>query len=385
MTTTPDSTRAIPAKIAPLTSLRFFAALGVVIFHMQASVIPMRSIGQFALGVSFFFVLSGFILAVAYPDMSRTSLARFYVSRFARLWPVHALCWAAFVWLYGTSMLTNETWMPKIFTNLAMLQAWIPTQVYVFSGNSVSWSISAEMGFYLLFPMLAGSRHPGKVAITIGILIAIGIFQLQFFGIKFDEQDPFAFSGASLILQSPFVRVFEFAVGVWAGRVFMGGRLQRAVSSAPNLAEGMAIILLLVFGLGVNHVGQWLGDTGNVGYMIWWCQSGGALFFALLIFVFAHARGKVSHVLSWKPLVFLGEASFALYMVHQIIIKYSVIQGWHKLLPWWQTTAIMLAVIFGTTLAVFLLWEKPMRWLILRVYDGVMKGFRFVLGRSLAV
>lgn len=355
-------------KIAPLTSLRFFAAFFVVFYHLQGDVIPMASRSQFALGVSFFFVLSGFILSTVYPDMSRTSIPKFYVSRLARLWPVHALCFFVVAFLYDPSMLFNEFWQPKLFTNLAMLHAWIPQMGYVFSMNSVSWSISAELGFYLIFPILAASRSPGKVAIVIGTLVAIGIFQLEFNGATMWNNDPWQFSGVLLIAQSPFARVFEFAVGVWAARVYQSRKFVAFVTANATRLECLSIVILFLYCMASRRIVNWLIADQHHGFAAWVDVSGGVLVFAFLIYVFAHSAGKLSRILSTRALIFLGESSFSLYMVHQIIIKYSVNHGWHKILPWPATLMIMLSAIMLTAAIVYVAWERPMRWLIMKAY-----------------
>ncbi len=136
-----------------LTSLRFFAAASIVYFHMQTfKVLPSVPNPDFALGVSFFFVLSGFILAYNYRDLARGDLGRFYIARFARLFPVHIVTFvfaALFVlpwnlWTFGPSLIT-------VPYNLTLTHAWLPLGGLVFSWNAVSWSISAELFFYLLF------------------------------------------------------------------------------------------------------------------------------------------------------------------------------------------------------------------------------------------
>src|SRR5262249_9177363 len=75
--------------IKSLTSLRAFAAAGLLFYHQMRVILPIESNQAFALGVSFFFVLSGFILAVNYGNMSRAEVGRFFLARFARLYPVH--------------------------------------------------------------------------------------------------------------------------------------------------------------------------------------------------------------------------------------------------------------------------------------------------------
>ncbi|VVD74192.1 acyltransferase [Pandoraea commovens] len=358
-------------QIAPLTSLRFFAAFFVVIYHLQGNVIPMGSMNQLALGVSFFFVLSGFILSTVYPDTSKISLPKFYVSRLARLWPVHALCFAVVVYLYDPGMLTNEFWQPKLLTNLLMLHAWIPQAGYVFSLNSVSWSISVELGFYLIFPVLAASKRLGTVFVIAGILVMIMIFQLEFNDATASSDDPWKFSAILLVAQSPFTRVFEFIVGMWAARIYREKRFFGFVKANANPLEVASIFLLLAYCIASRHIVANILAEGFQAFGNWFDVAGGVFCFAILIFVFAHSAGVLSKFLSHRILLFLGESSFTLYMVHQIIIKYAEIQGWTKLLSWPKTLLLICAAIAITTVVVHVLWERPMRWLIVNGYAAL--------------
>jgi peptidoglycan/LPS O-acetylase OafA/YrhL len=100
--------------------------------------------------VSLFFVLSGFILTYVYPSLDAPgALRRFLVARAARIWPAHIVTLLLAVWL----MKAHSPALPTI-ANVTMLHGWIPLPEYFFSYNAVSWTISTEFGFYILFPLL---------------------------------------------------------------------------------------------------------------------------------------------------------------------------------------------------------------------------------------
>jgi hypothetical protein len=129
-------------KIHPLTSLRFFAALLVVCFHAMPRVIPGFTPDRFGgkvitignVAVSFFFLLSGYILAVVYlRGEAPLNRRKFWNARFARVYPL---------FLVTLVLDTPNLLLPRIAQNgleagvlktgvnfvgcLAMLQAWIP-------------------------------------------------------------------------------------------------------------------------------------------------------------------------------------------------------------------------------------------------------------------
>ena len=98
--------------------------------------------------MSFFFVLSGFILVYVYPSLDTFSdIRRFWVARFARLWPVH---FAAFLLLV---VLLHKGLSLSALLNLAMINSWIPFIPYYMSYNWVSWAIATEFAFYLSFSL----------------------------------------------------------------------------------------------------------------------------------------------------------------------------------------------------------------------------------------
>ena len=135
-------------RIDSLTSLRFFAAALVMAGH--AGNAPWSPTGPVTLleprnGVTFFYVLSGFILAYAYGAMDPRRGARdFLVARVARIWPMHLamLLVAAFVFTPPALAGGQPLEILKFVANALLLQAWVPSQDWYYSYNAVSWSLS---------------------------------------------------------------------------------------------------------------------------------------------------------------------------------------------------------------------------------------------------
>jgi peptidoglycan/LPS O-acetylase OafA/YrhL len=156
-------------QLAPLTSLRFFAASAIVVNHMQGLWGIPENLTEHLWGrtnlsqaVSFFFVLSGFILTYVHPELpTRESRKRFLLARFARIWPAHVATFALLLVLIGdrgrVSGDIRDGWLWLL--NLSMLHGWIPLENVYFSFNHVSWTISTEFFFYLLFPLLIWRFH----------------------------------------------------------------------------------------------------------------------------------------------------------------------------------------------------------------------------------
>ncbi len=158
-----------PQNLNPLTSLRFLAAFWVLLYHFKDHLgLDLGRIGLIAdgyLGVDLFFTLSGFILAHVYlaeVEGGRFGYGGFLKNRIARVYPMH---------LHGAGRDDRSVrrrdrhgrgrlGSPDAFkltdlpAHLLMLHAWGTTEAV--GWNFPSWSISAEWGAYLLFPLIAG-------------------------------------------------------------------------------------------------------------------------------------------------------------------------------------------------------------------------------------
>src|SRR6476661_11002704 len=160
-----------------LTSLRFFAAALVVMHHISVFAPGLGVIGLLTpsgyVGVTFFFVLSGFVLTYSWNADDRAP--RFYRRRFARVYPVHLL----FLVVGMVPALGNPYWS-ALPANLTLLQAWSPNEMVSRSFSGVSWSLSCELFFYATFPMLIGllarARHRLRLgAVLFGLALVVGL------------------------------------------------------------------------------------------------------------------------------------------------------------------------------------------------------------------
>lgn len=320
-------------KLDSLTSLRFFAAAMIVLGHGHGLFGSMGLATTFSLaqGVSFFFVLSGFILTYNYPRLtSLTDVKSFYVARFARIFPSHIAAMLLLVLFTGG---INQGWLQGgaiVFTGLMhalLLQSLIPLKDVFLTFNGVSWSISTEMFFYLLFPLLITSIVPGKW-MKLFIISLMVIFHLCF-GVLWNvspDEGGSQFSLMGLLYINPWVRVFEFYIGVLACKFYMKTCNTSAVAKMPNSFFSFAELATIVFALftmwlSPRFVGL-LGFGNQAGIVLsyYLSKSGSVFSFAFLILVFAYGKGYLHKFLSNKIFILLGEISFALYLVHMSVL-----------------------------------------------------------------
>lgn len=159
-----------------LTAVRGPAALLVFGYHVihgtqWANWLPGARLGY--VGVSLFFILSGFVLAWSYNK--NAGAKNFYLRRFARVYPLHLFFYCVALLgllLFGVSNSAGDLNPLSALLNLVLLQAWVPSWEVIFSNNAVSWSLSCEAFFYLMTPFvlnrLDGMRYRVKAALLGG-------------------------------------------------------------------------------------------------------------------------------------------------------------------------------------------------------------------------
>ncbi|WP_223639631.1 acyltransferase [Corallococcus sp. EGB] len=320
-------------QLDALTGLRFLAAAHVVAYHVYHLVFTGAEappalhglLDSGYVGVSFFFVLSGFILGYNYlerPPDTREARKAFWVARFARIYPVYVLGLAIAAPAYLKGL--RDAWAVEpsealrqaealVLTPL-LLQSWTPWTALVWNG--AGWSLAVEAVFYALFPFLAGRMNRlGTRALTVGVVLAYGAALLL--PALYMVVDPDRTGGTASAYNSgpwmlalrfnPLARVPEFVLGILAARLFM---LRAGAAPRPRP------VLLAVVGGGV--VAALLGSTSLPFPLL----HNGLLapVFAALILLLARSEGVVARVLASRPLRLLGEASYALYLLHMPLL-----------------------------------------------------------------
>jgi peptidoglycan/LPS O-acetylase OafA/YrhL len=350
--------------------LRFIAAMMIVVHHCQKYYTwPWISDAPSTLvhGVPFFFVLSGFILTHVYTSKPFPGYQKFFIARFARLWPVHAFAIVTLLIIGRPGSITFDG--PGIFDqwvqlgfNVALLHSLFPFWSYQFSWNAVSWSISTEVFFYLAFPLLLTNLRNtwhfkllGSVFLAYLLWSVLSAFQVPL------EGDLNTMSIASVLYTNPLIRGIEFCLGMasWVlwDKVFRRLELTQTVWSVIELAIiGLVIVWLCV---GFYKIQPYVSTSPFVQL---YQNASSCWVFALLIPTMASGRGIIGALLKTKGCVFLGEVSFAVYMLHQIILKFFA--SW---LPKDSVTSLMyFSVLLFTATATYIMVERPAREFIVR-------------------
>jgi peptidoglycan/LPS O-acetylase OafA/YrhL len=370
------------ARLDSLTSLRFFAAAMVLLFHMagEFGFIENTFLAKIALwqGVTFFFVLSGFILTYVHPDLAKTGETRkFLIARFARIWPTHVT----------TLLLTFCTWVECDFdaaggwvifiVNLLALQSWTLNPQFFMALNAPSWSISTEFFFYLSFPFLINSlKRNWLVKLALALSFSLGSLLLACW---FDYGNYSKVLGwtPDFIVVNPLCRLFEFTLGMALALVFRNFTFK----FAQNTIVASLIELIAIIGICYALMAPiaWtlpsffaLSEVSRN----WFTDCSIAPFYGFLILTAAFSRGLIFRLLSWKVFIHLGEISFSLYMVHSIVLQWFHHHSVY-FLDWsiWQKSLVAAALCLLLARINYCLIETPCRKWIVDTLNNTAKVF----------
>lgn len=355
------------SRLPSLTGLRFLAAMLVFLYHgslMKIVVFNPFADAQWAtaynhlfnvggrVGVSFFFVLSGFVLTWSARSTDTTSA--FLRRRLLKIYPNHIVTWAVAMMLLVAPGTRPAVWLP----NLLLLHAWVPEDDILRGVNAVSWSLCSELLFYMLFPLILpavqrirAARLWWWAAATVAALLAAqGLITLLTPDAPVAPGWPLPELRFWLAYFFPPLRLFEFVLGMLMARILMTGQWIRLglLPAFLFMAAGYAAARVVPFQYSLNTV----------------------TIVPIALLITAVAATDVADaptLLASRPMVWLGEVSFAFYMVHL-----EVLYGAQALLHG-QTfaTPMALGVIaseFGTALLLawmlYALVERPImrRW-----------------------
>ncbi|WP_312767477.1 acyltransferase [Epilithonimonas sp.] len=346
--------------IKPLTSLRFFFAFFVFLSHLSFVKSSNLIFNWFQrniffegyLGVSFFFILSGFVLSYSYETkLKNQKITRrdFYVARLARIYPLHFITlFLAIPIVYLNSHNSLHIW--SFLANLFLVQSFIPKEFFYFGFNAPAWSISDEMFFYLIFPFIILLLDKLKwmkaiFYIFIPLILIPGIILI-----------PKNYQKA-IFYVNPVIRSLDFILGILLYTLFKNKKFTDYFSTfkRASILEILSLLVFFIFFIFHNFLNR--GFRFSIYYWIPMC---------VIIYTFAQNKGFLSKLLSNKTLVFLGEISFGFYMVHYLVITFGNVLRDKYFVN--INEIVLCSIYFIITLILsylsFIYFEKPMNTFI---------------------
>jgi peptidoglycan/LPS O-acetylase OafA/YrhL len=398
--------------IPSLDGLRFIAALNVMVAHGYWFIVLLQQdtaahgaianllLSGAAIGMTLFFVLSGFVIHFNYHKTVPTGVSGkldFFIARFARLYPLFLLVFGydffTLLWAQGYfsgyvfSLYDPFRALPQYLT---FTQAWWwwpmgATSAYEYYGTwitgatGVMWSLSTEAFFYVSYLFCAGalSRLRGWRLAAFGAAVAVYGVAFYIFGwthgnalkgwaaAHFPDSSPEQFMHW-VLFQSPWGRISEFLLGVVAAQALLtrqgGGKSEGETESetggsfAKLLTYGSAAAFVIVV------VAIFARDNNSFSTIGTQCS---AALVALFVYAVARYRSLLSGILSSPLFVAFGNASYSLYLLHYFILHdYGQrLVALHPGVSRWAIFLAMTAVALAVSYVSYVLIERPaIRW-----------------------
>jgi peptidoglycan/LPS O-acetylase OafA/YrhL len=348
-----------PERLNALTGLRSFAAVNIVFFHFSnpqwfGIMAPVVNAGYCS--VSFFILLSGFVLAYNYSSRARAGLLdrnRFWKARFTRLYPVYLLSlllsWRMVVPEYGAH--THPMFWTGMVLAPLLLQGWVPSLATFL--NTPAWTMSAEAFYYFLFPWLARWKRPAQRWYYLVQLTAVWCLGLLP-GLCYIVFNPDGIAHPDRFSWGPWLQALKF-------------------TPIPHMASFVFGILLAELDELVDRTGPLRLFLGLAGFAGIFCilEMGPRVPYAILhdgllmplfgcVVLGLAGQNLLATALAWRPLVFVGEASYCLYLLHfnfwNLIHDTHVLNytGLSRLDPWISYVILILMALLALHLV-----EKP--------------------------
>jgi peptidoglycan/LPS O-acetylase OafA/YrhL len=348
-----------PAPLKALTGLRCFAAINIVLFHFSnpdwfGFLAPVVNAGYSS--VSYFILLSGFVMAYNYSARARAGqfdTIRYYKARFTRLYPIYLLS-LILAWHTIPQEWVSHThgmfWAGMILAPL-MLQGWVP-EIATFL-NTPAWTMSAEASYYVVFPWMARWKKPDRIATQLWKLGGVWILGL--------------IPGTLYLIFNPdhLPPLDRFSYGPWLQAL--------KYTPLPHLASFIFGVLLADVDAMIprrNRLRLFIGIFGfaaifgllSLGPVVPYALLHDGLLMPLFGCLILSLAGEnlLAYAIGSRPLVFVGEASYCLYLLHfnmwNLIHDTHILDrlGLSRFDPW-----ISYALLILMSLAALHFIEKP--------------------------
>lgn len=301
--------------IKSLQSLRLVFVLMVFFSHFSWGGSPYFSFGG-ECGVSFFFILSGFVLSIGYGekiDNHSFSLKHFLLKQLSKFYPLHILLLSAFIALdvargYGVDVV-------KLLLSIFLLQSWVPDNGYNYAYNGVAWFLSDVMFFYICFPLLYKTIMRASTKM-LAAMSAVGA--ALYAGVIYIVPSNLI---NTLVYVFPPVRMVDFIIGIVIYRLYVSQAttvFRRWTNGRRSLAKATLVELFAVIIIVLAYIVH-----GNTPAQI----NTTVVFIPVLptvIYLFAvtdSSNGLVTHLLHSKKLIGGGKLSLEFYLTHTLVIS----------------------------------------------------------------
>lgn len=330
------------AYFPALTGLRTVAALLVFFFHalqhFDTERLPfvskwlVRLAQQGDIGVTVFFVLSGFLITLRYRrglQLNGAWLRRYFQNRFARVYPVFFLLtvfsFAVMVvhptydWYMWTPSFTLADKVRAVLLNLVLVRSYFPSLLEL--GVPTAWSLTVEESFYLCAPLIMWSLHEKKNRLFLWpvLLLAVGVLATFACAHLFTPAATLQLPDLMYMFKFTFFgRCVEFVVGMglalWLPRLSaLKGRFPATWIGVLGVVVGMGALVVIAHSLPEQSARRLLAT----------CLVNNVLLpvpIAVLLWGLVQERTLLGRLLQTKLFDLLGKSSYAFYLIHMGIV-----------------------------------------------------------------
>jgi peptidoglycan/LPS O-acetylase OafA/YrhL len=340
----------IAINTAPLPFFRFFAACIVVFFHFAQDVSLYPQVPEVfkagSLMVTFFFVLSGFVLFFGYHHKP-FSFRQYLTKRAVKILPLYYL---AFLVSAGVLAYAGKLAASDFFLNLFCLHSWVP---YPLTVNFTSWFVSALIFCYCIFPLilffLRRLRPDGGVMLLVGVLFWAAT---QWFVMQIMNSDTYGgdyYWSYNLIYYFPPFHLCSFFMGI-CGAYFLVTRNMKIGRGGIH----SALVTLFLLGAVAMLVQFEPALEKLVDYRLPFGVSFYAPVMLLLLLHVMLSQNPFLKILSWPKFILWGEASYAVYILQGPLDKLDnyFISSYYKVAPGTHLVLFSLFLLFCSFLAI---------------------------------
>ena len=369
---TNETTQGTPKLyVGTLVSLRFFAVMLIVIHHLRYLFIPtlLHNENFGILGVAFFLILSGFVITLNYQKFTRMEDSlNFLWNRIIRIYPLHI-----FSFLICLLIFLLRDFPVSISTaviNIVLVQSYFPSKEIYFSFNSLSWMLSTLFFFYIVFSIV---NHKPRFFLWFHLVSLVGLL-VSISYIETSQRGDDLWFRLWLLYIFPPNKLVIILLGVGTAKIFLKYFNQLTKwrgKITGTLLEILALLLatdFLLWGIFAHLTRNFLLlisipvtkslDLINTNYIA------APIISLLVISVFTLEKGLISWCLKTRPLLFLGEISFSIFISHQLLINYFF--GYYKTYLLYtfdqsMTVILLLVIIIILSSLLYIFIEDPLR------------------------
>ncbi|MBO4303513.1 MAG: acyltransferase [Lentisphaeria bacterium] len=311
-------------KIDSLQALKTLAFLGIFLSHAKLSYM------WYNLGVSVFFVLSGFLMTHVYDRRELTpslkNNANFTIRKIKKLYPLHIITMLCFVVLnlifaalYGGITLKSISYLLcKIGLNVTLLQSWIPNRFINTSLNSVAWYFSVMLFLYFIFPWLHAfiKKTRKNILYMIGMMLLIIQIVACFVFLRFIGRIDNVY--VWFMYHSPVFRTGDFFIGCVLSRWYFEGDFSRINTLKATVYEIIAAIITI-------SVLIWSNKSHSTTVSSAICNQT-TIYIPLAacwVFLFTLNKGLVSRSLTNKLVIYMGDICAYLFFINFVVTEYT--------------------------------------------------------------